>query len=261
MIVWGRKRKDKTLGYAAEFCPFCREIKPVKVIEERMIGHIYGIGLGSGDLLGYRGICDSCKARIAVSPYNYSSYEKQIDPSIDRLISNTNPGIHNLMAERLEAERIVQSFGTLDQETRSTLIDEPFNALVDEFEKRGAQTQMDWKCGISLAAIIVLPIIIAIVANDVLGIREDRFDSLVLPIMGYSALLSLIMAVYFIFTTNSRYNREFIYPLLGRSLKPLDPTLEELSNTLDALRQDGFYIGKKLKARTVFEYIQRRSNV
>src|SRR5258706_9118781 len=40
-IIWGKKRVTKSLGYVADFCPLCRDVRTFELVRVGLAGHIY----------------------------------------------------------------------------------------------------------------------------------------------------------------------------------------------------------------------------
>jgi hypothetical protein len=56
-IFWGTKAVTRRLGHAADFCPICREIRGFRIARLGKAGHLYGVALGAGELLGHQKTC------------------------------------------------------------------------------------------------------------------------------------------------------------------------------------------------------------
>src|SRR5687768_11530581 len=98
-IVWGKKSVEKRLGYAADFCPICREINPFQVFRLAVADHIYYVSLGEGKLLGHIGECSKCKTKIPVNPMRYKTFFFAPGNDIEKLILETYPNIRSDYAE------------------------------------------------------------------------------------------------------------------------------------------------------------------
>lgn len=46
MIVWGKKHVFDMVGYVADFCPICRDVRRFMMQEILLAGHVYGLTVG-----------------------------------------------------------------------------------------------------------------------------------------------------------------------------------------------------------------------
>ena len=255
MIVWGTKRKLKRLGNIAEFCPLCRSIQPFAVTRISMAGHIYFISLGSGQTVGFTATCRNCGLQIPVDATEYGKIAKRPLPDIEALVQQTYPTIADVYAERLAIENRLTSKQALSADERLALIREPFDAIVPMLEQRcGGETQFDKPTGIGCAATLLLPAMLVIIplVLDKQRAVDTFFGPAALVVGGASFLVTL----FFLVTTNYRYFKSTLYPVLARCLLPLDPTKDELDSILETFRTAGLQVGTRLKAQRILDTIE-----
>lgn len=90
-IIWGFKGTEKKLGYVAEYCTTCREVRTVKIIRVGRVFHLYYIPLGDGELVGYNGVCRKCELCFGVQITDYFAFESDKNAELVALARKTNP--------------------------------------------------------------------------------------------------------------------------------------------------------------------------
>lgn len=90
-IIWGFKGTEKKLGYVAEYCTTCREVRTVKIIRVGRVFHLYYIPLGEGELVGYNGVCRKCELCFGVQITDYFAFESNKNAELVALARKTNP--------------------------------------------------------------------------------------------------------------------------------------------------------------------------
>ena len=65
VLFWGRKRREDHLGFVADFCPICREVRPFRLLAIRMVPHLFFIPMGSGRLECHVRVCLECGIRLS----------------------------------------------------------------------------------------------------------------------------------------------------------------------------------------------------
>src|SRR4051812_31190023 len=170
-IIWGTKRVTKRLGYVADFCPLCRDVRTFEVIRIGMAGHIYYLTLSDGELAGHERHCTVCHTALNAEPERYVQIsERLLAPG--ELQSVTFPKLNEYWAARLGVERELKSvFGKVTPEDRQTLIREPFILLSPKVEERYASSlSFDRIVGITIAiavaACFVIPPIVGKISPD-----------------------------------------------------------------------------------------------
>lgn len=255
MIIWGTRKVVRGLGYVSDFCPICRSIRPFRVESINMAGHIYFIPIGRGQIVGFKAACQECDFIIGVDAMKYKTVSKKTQPDMASLINETFPNIDKVYHDRLRIEEKVIKFGSeLSVEEREALVIEPLNAIAPMMEEMaGGKFYVDKIAKIIFTFSVSVPIFLFIICC--FGKNRNIQDKILLPAVGISFIVGLIVSVIFLLTSNLRYLRNIILPMLAKSLKPLKPTEEELQNALEKLRNAGFYAGRKLNAKDIVKAI------
>lgn len=252
MIVWGTKRVERTLGRVADFCPMCRDVRAFRIRKISMVGHVYFVGLGRGETVGHVGRCELCGFERDVDPTRYAALAKARSKSNARqLMQETFPDIAHAYAERFELEReLRRSPGSIDRELREELIREALQNAAPAVEARYAGgTTLDSRSLLALLGTVVAPIVLLVVARE--AVAPDTYTSVVGPLAGVLCVAGFAATLFLGLTSNRRWMRSHLLPMLARALRPLRPTEEELDRLLEKFRAADLKIGKKLRSRLV----------
>jgi len=244
-IVWGTKAVVRRLGYAADFCPICREIRAFQIQRIGKAGHLYGLTLGSGQLIGHERICLECGVTLRAEASTYQEIaRKRPGPDLAALVAATFPRVRERHAERLAVEeQVARRPGSLEGGLRAALLREPFLLVSPEVERRFAQTQVDPRAaaafGLGLVAALGVSALLARVVPGGRSVAGGAFW--VVFTAGIAAAVALGLQ------SGGRFLRSAVYPKVARALRPLDPSREELEEVLGELRRQGAKLGKKAK--------------
>ena len=103
MIIWGTKRVVSSLGFVADFCPICREVRTFEVERIGMAGHLYYLSFGSGTLAGYVRTCRTCGTGLNATPDMYARLSREMLRP-DELQPITFPNLNEVHGPRLAME-------------------------------------------------------------------------------------------------------------------------------------------------------------
>ena len=255
-IVWGKKRIERKQGMVAGFCPICREVRAFQLFRVGLATHVYYVSFGEGKLAGHMIRCNDCGVELAVDPTRYATTEKDPRVSLETLIRNTFPRVREAYAERLELEtQIKRTRSALSADQRKQFLMEPFALLNALVEKRFANsTQMDKQSGLGCLGTVLVGAGLFFASLAFSGPVQDR-------ILLCAAVLAGIGTIYTFAQLHfapGRFFRAHILPSLVKSLKPLEPTREELAACLDRCRVLGLKIGKVTKLDELWKPLERR---
>ena len=251
-IFWGTKRVQKKLGYVADFCPICRGPQAFRLTRISMAGHVYGVSLSSGKLVGFERLCLNCKTVLDAEHENYTSIAKAFplervteSGQISELIRLSNPQLEQRYAHRLELERELRR-GNLpaDGELRRRLIKEPFVILAQNVEREFAETRIDLPLLLTVIGAILAPVGLFWLLDTTLTGEARELLPVFLALVCLCGLIVVMVQGYLV---KNRHLRKHFYPKLARSLAPLRPQSPELAAALSEIRQLGFTLGKRTK--------------
>jgi len=250
-IIWGTKVRHRKLGFRAEFCRFCRQVRPFKVVQVESVAHIYYIPYGSGTIHGHTMSCQQCGTTVNAQLEDAMNCSRDRGFDITELIAKTRPQIEQEWSSRLELEERVKSRKLTAQE-RESLIIEPFLLLNPLLQHRTAQIYFDKVSGIGCLATIAIPLAIIWIGVARFPGSDESRGKIALVAAGVLA----VFTVGALATDRRRFSRRMIIPQLARALAPLDPTPEEIDRALAKLKEMNWAIGKKIKTEDVSSAIQ-----
>jgi len=126
---------EKLLGYAADYCPICRNIEAFQIFESRLRYHLwYLIPVGRGESLGYKKLCEGCETKSEGFLNAYRELSRSPRKSLDDLIAKTNPVVRETYKEKLAfADRLETDTVGLDETARHRLMMEAFSLAEPHF--------------------------------------------------------------------------------------------------------------------------------
>lgn len=244
-IVWGERKTEKPIGYAADFCSMCREVRGFRIFRLGSASHVYGLSLGGGKLVGYSARCESCKYDMQVDATQYQSLAKSRDLSLAELERQTFPGLRQAYAERIKLEEALPK-GALDlpAELRRDLIREPFTNLAPLVEERySGSSHFDLHGTLALFGAILVPIGLGMIA-------ASSGDQDLKSALGTAALitfcLGLLVTFALVFTEARRFVKRKVLPRIARTLRSLNPSRAELEECIVQLRTIGLKLAKTI---------------
>jgi hypothetical protein len=248
-LFWGKKAVSRKIGYVADFCPICRDIRGFQLNRLGMSGHLYGAALGEGALIGHHKKCLTCMSEL---PTDASIYKDVLtgppNAALPELVAATFPKIRDHYSERLAAEeRLLNGSVEVEPDTRSTMIKEPFFLLSPTVEKRFGAVHIDRQVGISLIVTFLTALVLPNLLEAIFSLGFEAKQKIALTILG----LGVSAVSIYGFTSGGRFLRTHIYPKLSLALHPLRPTQTELDNVLAELRRLDLTIARKIKASTL----------
>lgn len=246
-IVWGKKAVYKKIGYAADFCPVCRQIRPFQVTRVGIASHVYYVTSGEGELAGYTRTCQKCKIELNCDPHIYAATAKKLLP-LEELVVQTLPNYRQIYGPVLDQESMIKKNPhALPDAERYSLIRHPFLLISPKVEKWNATSQLDLPFTLALlcAIFVVFPGGIATLA-PLLGVEAAILGALT---------LAIITGVWQMRAARQRFMNREVFPILTRALRPLKPSQEELGSVLAELKQLKHKIGTKLKPEELIPHL------
>jgi hypothetical protein len=255
MIIWGKKKVEKTLGYVAELCPICRAAKVFRISRVGVAGHIYFIPMGEGELADHIGQCQECGTKISVNPTKYQAFEQQSTTEIERLIQSTFPIFRSVYAERLEILDRLKKHKSVPTYNRHLWLMEPFECLAVDAEERYANARFDKESGIGCVGTMLL-LVFLICGSSAVG-SSSLAGNIMFLVMGLVVIVGPIYTLVQVALAPNRYVQRSIIPRLAKSLSPLNPGKEEITQCLSMLQTQRFRIGRKINPEKLWQAIQK----
>jgi len=205
--------------------------------------HVYRVSLGMGTLVGHNRACSQCGTLLNASLEDYAALEKKSGKKdIEALLSATYPTIRTQYAQRLEIEaRIAADSAKLDPPLRAELLAEPFSLLDYLVQNRFREAHIDLTMAMIFSLCFVLGPIYVADATTGISFLKDWNAALPLMLMGIGAVGLFLQGK----RAQRKFMRKHIYPIIARTLGPLNPSQSELQTLLAALQKANTNMGKR----------------
>lgn len=141
MLVYGTRIKYKKLGYVADFCALCCEVRQFSIERVGAAGHLYYVSFGEGKLVEYRRVCLHCHTQYQADTHDY----RTLAPAPGPVAALQQETFHNLEQARrheLELARQVRADPhALPFDVRMRMLAQPFLILSMRLEQRSSLSQ------------------------------------------------------------------------------------------------------------------------
>lgn len=246
VVVWGKKVVRSGLGFVADFCPICRDVRVCRVSRVGVAEHLYFIALDAGQLSHFALECLTCGAPQSADPSRYSFLAPSASATDDvaGLAAATFPNLRVVHGARLDLEARLRAGEPVPKEARRALLTEPFGLLESVVRQRD-KTSFDVFSGTGCLTTIFLPIVVGIAACN----RTTSAGSIALGLFVFGTLFTLVQ----IALGHRRFVRRAVLPALVQALRPLRPTSNELEACLGTCRARNWEIGKGLSSDAILK--------
>jgi len=255
-LLAGEHRKVKRLGYVAEFCSACHEIRPFRLDKHGLEDRLLFIPLGMKSVTGHEATCTGCGTPRLANPATYAGVARKPGGDLESLVRQTFPEIRQIHAEllRMEKARADGSLTPADKEKLMTHVFVTFEKQVqdnfgDFMQARGPGV---WMILLTVFAAVAGSILIQ---GDTMAEHQKREAALVILYGGF--LAGLFLSVLLMILQPRRTFRRRILPAMARALVPLHPSRSELEEVVERMRKSGFKVGKKTRPETLLLEISR----
>lgn len=234
-IVWGTKKVERNLGWVADYCPICNDTRTFRLIEMRMVSHIYYLPLGRGRPAGHVRWCKQCKYMQVSDPEKYSGTLKKNNVPIEDLTDQTNPGLVDTMVDILEMRDRAERGELSDNERRDMMLQQ-FKSIVIPVAKRKERIHIDGASCLWLLGVIVFPIVALFICDSLPA--SMTYIGMSSQIAIGVAIITAIGLVHSVVFDSRRYAHRKFGGMIATRLTPLNPSLEEIDEVLEHLEQD-----------------------
>jgi hypothetical protein len=249
MIIWGKKYVYSRLGYIADFCHLCREVRAFELTRVGLAGHFYYISLTQGDLVGHERKCTTCGTEFNCKPEIYARPSKEQLP-LRELIRLTFPNLAAYHAARFALEKAIRDpFRKISAADRLALIKEPFNLLSTKAEAHFRASFFDHQ---SIAAFMLALMVGGFVVAGLLAFLPDYEAAFMVG----DLMVACVAAWAWSFWTRRKFVRRAIVAPLASALHPLKPTHDEIAGVLKDMKALGLRIGSRVKTDAVMAALQ-----
>jgi hypothetical protein len=253
IIPIGRTNTDRPIGRAADFCPFCRGVRPFRIFHVENVHHVLYVRYGRREQVGCSKVCESCSLRSAARPDDYAALSTDATADLDALIAQTNPQIQRNFASRLILEDRIKA-RKLTPGERAGLLREPFEMAAQVLARRDEEAKLDPPSTFGCLGTFLLPALGLLILPLVWNSTKDSMELAILAMGGCCAAFTFLAII----TDARRHARRAVLPRLVDSLRPLDPSVEEIDLILQSLRQDRSPLAEVLNAKEVSNRLMER---
>jgi hypothetical protein len=230
-LPFGRFNAHKTLGRVADFCLFCRGFRPFRVLQVESVLHLFYIPLGGRVGVSTSKVCELCGLHGAASMDRYRSLSSDPDADLESLIAETNPEIRRNWASRLLLEERIAA-RKLTPGERAELLRELFDMASEVLTQRSLDGKLDLPSNLGCLATFLLPAACLALLPLVWRAPGDAIELVTVIVGGVCVVFTFFALV----TDARRHARRAILPRLVDSLRPLDPSADEIDQILESLR-------------------------
>ncbi len=252
-IPVGRRTARRPLGRVADFCPLCRGFRPFRVFRSELAQHFYNIAVGARVPVGFAKRCESCGLDSNADPANYRSVSHDPDADLDRLIAETNPEIGRTWAARMLLEDRIQA-RKLSAGERSTLLREPFAMAEDVIACRNAEGTLDLPSQLGCLGSLAVPVACLLLLPLAWNGPGEAIETATVVVAGLFVGFTFLA----IMSDARRHAKKAVVPRLVASIRPLDPSQEEVEEILASLRAAKSPLAEVVGAREISNALLER---
>ena len=253
IIPIGRTSADRPLGRAADFCPLCRGIRPFRIFRVENYRHVFFVAYGTRDQVGLSKVCETCALRSATRAESYETVSTDPDADLETLIARTNPQIRRTWASRLLLEDRIKA-RKLTPGERAGLLREPFEMASAVLARRDEEGRLDPPSTLGCLGTFLLPVACLLILPFFWKSTRDSMELVVVIVAGCCLAFTFLAIV----TDARRHARRAVVPRLVDSLRPLDPSVEEIDLILTSLRQARSPLAEVVNARELSNRLMER---
>ena len=240
LLIWGEQNTESKLGYVADYCATCRDVRMVKLLRVGRTAHLFSVPLGEGLLLGYDGVCRRCELRFGVEITDYPAVEQDKAVDLVALVGKTNP---RLLAGNDAAAAAWQRMSEIREPLTSA-----HSALVEHYV---SGTRYDTPVAVAFVCSMVAPIALSF-ATSRMGLPGSAAPWLGLATIAMFAG-GLAWTGLLARSEPRRYFRKHLRQPLIDALRPLTPRREELEACLSSLHAHGYEIAGMVTTEALLE--------
>lgn len=230
MIIWGIRIGRKFMGYAADYCPSCREPAVMRVMQVLKHAHLYFVPMTLRKPIHYEAICHSCGTVVGRKLDAYSCFTPDADLE-GALRRGTTPGFDELLDRCASSEERALADSALPQERmlyiRDVIISLDYMAVL--------RSGWTWRHYLraSLRIFILVFILPAVMMGVTLALNlPQKYELMIFAVI---IVLLTIMICRIVFKNHGVYSHA-IRERLIHGLAPIEPTVEELCVVLKQLK-------------------------
>lgn len=234
------KERRRPIGWVADLCPICRDLRAFEVNELRRVARVYFVPLGRGSLEGCEITCVDCQSVMEAPEEGYEAVSnRRRDPA--QLVSMTNPGLLDRAEDWFERQHKVAK-GSLDKAERTREIVTVLRALdhMAWVRSRGGPEEL-------LTALCIIVFFVVLIGTVMTWAGSPTWRI----VFAVTAAGMLAISTTLVLTHRSMAAGRHLLPRLVRALEPLEPTQDEIDAALMLAQRQGLRIGRYVTGRRV----------
>jgi hypothetical protein len=253
LIIAGHKQVRKVAGFAADFCPICRDFRAFEVAAVRKVPHVYYIPVSAGGVVVHELECLRCRTLLGIHDPGHTGHSRGWIADLAELARLTNPDVMARNRGRLDQlDRLHR--GELADRERRDMIREPFEALDYMIQRRHAKGAVPVLAIVAIAAAVLF---IGSAVGSVAGGNGGNGGPIAATVFTILAAATGAFALWSLRTGPRRWARKHIHPRLAAALIPLSPTERELSAALEQMRQAKRIIARRIRSSDLYADLER----
>jgi len=231
-------------GFAADFCPVCREVVPFGIAVVRNVTHINYIEIGKGAFLHHEATCTQCGITLAFPQLPYSALVPLNPGDAFELAEHTHAHLAETRAEEFDLQRRAAESPD-DPGVRVSLIARSIGA----YDYTASLRKQSGAVRSSALVTVLAAVPFILVASFFWGVPGFGWLPRIASAVPVLAVLGL--AVRLFAGWDRWWARKYLIPRLRRALTHLHPTPNELHDAFASLRQRGSQIAHVVDERDV----------
>lgn len=242
--------RRRSVGWAADLCPICRDLRAFQVLEVRRVTRVYFVPMGKGSLESHEIMCIDCGTVMIQPDEGYAGLSRRRrDPA--KLVELTNPGILDRSEAWFERQQRVAR-GQLAPRERIAEILGVLRAVEYMTLHRPRNGLEEWATGLAIF-VFVLMFFGAVLSWTISSASGTGWRAA----FTIGTIITLPLAAWLVFTHSGMAVRRLLTPRLVRALEALEPTQAELEEALMLGRRHGLLSARLLRARPLHQELTR----
>jgi len=232
VLISGTKSAQKRLGWVADFCGNCLEVREFQLLAYGIGRHVYFVSTGLAVTHGHLRKCCTCHLPVVTNLARYQKVAVKLPSSMDCLVQETFPTLLTVEAERIKfSNELKANAPTLTSEQRQDLMIEVLEAFDPLVQHRYANwsdfdRQSGSGCLFTLAGVFVCINRGCASLNNDAGFKWWIHGAFYTLIVGFG--VTVILSIF----GPSRYMRHEILPGLASGFLPLRPSKQEIGDAM-----------------------------
>lgn len=248
VLISGTKAAQKRIGWAADYCHVCLEVREFEILAQGIGRHVYFVSTGLTETHAHLKKCCSCHFPSRTDLSLYQKVMTKRPRSLDELVQDTFPALPSDARIETGNDWKAAAVKLTPQERQDLMVQvlQLFNPLVEH--RYANWSDFDKYSGSGcLTTILVIALCINRGCAHIDDKTNDQFASWVHAI-GYALITGFVITLVLAVFGPSRFMKHEIIPGIAHGLRYLNPSDEELKMALERSRGLRLKIARKIPA-------------